>query len=177
MPHSKPAPLIGQRPSTQHEQHPAHERGAPTNEPFGAPTASPESAPSKERFRCFAHRVSYLVGTPGAFLIALLVLVVWTASGPVFHFSDTWQLIINTGTTIVTFLMVFLIQTTQNRDASAMHLKLDELIRATRSARNDLVGLEQMSDSELKALEEQFEELRNRARAIRTTHSDVRTDS
>ena len=89
--------------------------------------------------------------------------MVWGITGPTFHFSDTWQLIINTGTTIVTFLMVFLIQNTQNRDAKAVHLKLDELIRALKGARNNLVDLEKLSDEELKKLEEQFTGLRKRA--------------
>jgi low affinity Fe/Cu permease len=89
--------------------------------------------------------------------------VVWGLTGPAFHFSDTWQLIINTGTTIVTFLMVFLIQNTQNRDAKAVHLKLDELIRAVQGARNQLVDLEKLSDDELKKLEEQFTRVRSKA--------------
>src|SRR5688500_18385146 len=88
-----------------------------------------------EAFRHFSHRASHVVGTPWAFTLALLVVVVWACVGPLFGFSDTWQLVINTGTTIVTFLMVFLIQATQNRDARAMQLKLDELIRTTK-ARN-----------------------------------------
>jgi len=88
---------------------------------------------------------------------------VWGLTGPTFHFSDTWQLIINTGTTIVTFLMVFLIQNTQNRDAKAVHLKLDELIRAIQGARNRLVDLEKLSDEELTKLEEQFTRLRKKA--------------
>ena len=87
----------------------------------------------------------------------------WAASGPIFHFSDTWQLVINTGTTIVTFLMVFLIQNTQNRDAKAVHLKLDELIRALGGARNKLVDLEKLSDDDLKSLEAEFEKLRKKA--------------
>jgi low affinity Fe/Cu permease len=94
---------------------------------------------------------------------ALLIIVVWLVTGPVFHFSDTWQLIINTATTIVTFLMVFLIQNTQNRDAKAVHLKLDELIRALKGARNQLVDLEELSDEELKKLENQFRRMRKRA--------------
>ena len=97
------------------------------------------------------------------FLFAVVVLVAWAISGPFFHFSDTWQLIINTGTTIVTFLVVFLIQNTQNRDAKAMHLKLDELIRAIKDARDELVDLEDLSDEELKKLEEQFRRTRKRA--------------
>jgi low affinity Fe/Cu permease len=93
----------------------------------------------------------------------VLVILVWLLTGPMFHFSDTWQLIINTATTVITFLMVFLIQNTQNRDAKAMHLKLDELIRAIKDARNELVDLEELSDEELKKLEEQFRRTRNRA--------------
>jgi low affinity Fe/Cu permease len=115
-----------------------------------------------EGFRRFAHRTAEVVGKPRAFTAAVAVIVVWAFAGPVFHFSDTWQLVINTGTTIVTFLMVFLIQNTQNRDAHAMHLKLDELIRANKHARNALLALESMSDSELARLEQEFEELRDR---------------
>src|SRR5450432_2055568 len=88
-----------------------------------------------DRFRHFAQRVASLVGTPWAFALAVALIAVWGITGPLFHFSDTWQLVINTGTTVVTFLMVFLIQATQNRDAHAIHLKLDELIRAGRHAR------------------------------------------
>ncbi len=98
-----------------------------------------------------------------AFAGAVLVIAVWLLTGPTFHFSDTWQLIINTATTIITFLMVFLIQNTQNRDAKAMHLKLDEIIRALKKARNELVDLEDLSDEELKKLEEQFKQLRTNA--------------
>ncbi len=93
----------------------------------------------------------------------MLVILVWVLTGPMFHFSDTWQLVINTATTIVTFLMVFLIQNTQNRDAKAVHLKLDELIRALKDARNELVDLEDLSDEELKKLEKQFKSMRKRA--------------
>jgi low affinity Fe/Cu permease len=93
----------------------------------------------------------------------VLVILVWVLTGPMFHFSDTWQLVINTATTIVTFLMVFLIQNTQNRDAKAVHLKLDELIRALKGARNELVDLENLSDEELKKLEKQFQCTRKRA--------------
>lgn len=114
----------------------------------------------KELFHRIATRVSNVTGTPGAFLLAFSVIIVWAITGPAFGFSDTWQLVINTGTTIVTFLMVFLIQNTQNRDAKAMQLKLDELIRATRAARDDFVGLEEVSDDELRALEGQFKQLR-----------------
>ncbi len=96
-------------------------------------------------------------------MIAIAIIVVWALTGPAFHFSDTWQLIINTGTTIVTFLMVFLIQNTQNRDAKAVHLKLDELIRALQGARDHLVDLEKLSDDELKKLESEFERIGKKA--------------
>jgi low affinity Fe/Cu permease len=114
-------------------------------------------------FRVFAQRSSVLLGSPWAFAAAVLAILIWIVTGPTFHFSDTWQLIINTATTIITFLMVFLIQNTQNRDAKAMHLKLDELIRAIKNARNELVDLENLSDEELTKLEEQFRRMRERA--------------
>ena len=117
----------------------------------------------RDSFRHFARKSSAVLGTAWAFIGVLIIIAVWGLTGPVFHFSDTWQLIINTGTTIVTFLMVFLIQNTQNRDAKAMHLKLDELIRAVKGARNRLVDLEKLSDEELKELEEQFTRVRNKA--------------
>jgi len=120
-----------------------------------------------EWFRRFAHRTAEVVGRSYAFLLAVTVIAVWSATGPLFHFSDTWQLVINTGTTIVTFLMVFLIQNTQNRDAHAIHLKLDELIRANRHARNSLLALESMSDDELHTLQHEFEELRDRVAKAR----------
>jgi low affinity Fe/Cu permease len=116
-----------------------------------------------DAFSVFARSTSAVLGSAWAFTVALLVIVIWVVTGPAFHFSDTWQLIINTGTTIVTFLMVFLIQNTQNRDAKAVHLKLDELIRALRGARNDLVDMEKMSDEELKKLENEFSRLRKKA--------------
>ncbi|HEX6598350.1 MAG TPA: low affinity iron permease family protein [Gemmatimonadaceae bacterium] len=114
-------------------------------------------------FRRLAQATAQAVGTPWTFLAAMVIVIVWAASGPAFHYSDTWQLVINTGTTIVTFLMVFLIQNTQNRDAKVMHLKLDELIRATHTARNRLVDMEAMSDEELAALQREFKELHRRA--------------
>ena len=116
-----------------------------------------------DAFRSFAHRSSTLLGSAWAFCGAVLVIVVWLVTGPTFHFSDTWQLIINTATTVITFLMVFLIQNTQNRDAKAVHLKLDELIRAVKGARNQLVDLENLSDNDLKQLEQQFQRLRKQA--------------
>jgi low affinity Fe/Cu permease len=113
-----------------------------------------------ELFRKFAHATAGIVGNAWSFVLALLVIAVWAVTGPLFGFSDTWQLIINTGTTIVTFLMVFLIQNTQNRDAIATHLKLDELIRAVKGARNSLVDLEDLSDEQLEALQREFAAMR-----------------
>jgi low affinity Fe/Cu permease len=107
-----------------------------------------------------AKETSTAVGRPKSFFIAVAVIVIWGVTGPFFHFSDTWQLIINTGTTIITFLMVFLIQNTQNRDSKAVHLKLDELLRANRAARNTLVDLESMTDEELQELQDEFRRLR-----------------
>ena len=118
---------------------------------------------AQDSFRHFARKSSEVLGSPWAFISAIFVIVVWGVTGPAFHFSDAWQLIINTGTTIVTFLMVFLIQNTQNRDAKAVHLKLDELIRAVQGARNQLVDLEKLSDDELKKIEEQFSRVRSKA--------------
>ena len=104
------------------------------------------------------------------FIFAVVLLLIWAVSGPFFHFSDTWQLIINTGTTIVTFLVVFLIQNTQNRDAKALHLKLDELIRSHVPARNDMIDIEKLSDEELDELEKRYASIceENRARKART---------
>src|SRR5438270_7329896 len=113
----------------------------------------------REVFRRFAGRVSDWVGSPAAFVVGLTLIVVWGLTGPLFNYSDTWQLVINTATTIVTFLMVFLIQNTQNRDARAIHLKLDELLRGVQGARTGLVNLENLSDSELEELQEDFEKL------------------
>jgi len=114
-------------------------------------------------FRVFARRSSTVLGSAWAFGIAILVIVIWGLTGPAFHYSNTWQLIINTGTTIVTFLMVFLIQNTQNRDAKAAHLKLDEVIRALKGARNELIDLEKLADKDLTSLEKQFERVRKKA--------------
>src|SRR5881409_257445 len=116
-----------------------------------------------DAFRIIARRSSTVLGSAWAFAGALLVILVWVLTGPTFHFSDTWQLIINTATTVITFLMVYLIQNTQNRDAKAVHLKLDEMIRALKGARNQLVDLEDLSDEDLKKLEEQFQRLRKKA--------------
>ncbi|MBC7541286.1 MAG: low affinity iron permease family protein [Candidatus Sericytochromatia bacterium] len=112
-------------------------------------------------FHRFATRTADALGSPWAFIVALAVIATWIITGPLFNYSDTWQLVINTATTIVTFLMVFLIQNTQNRDARATHLKLDELIRVTVEARNSLVNLEEDgSDKEMKDLQAEFRQLR-----------------
>ncbi len=119
-------------------------------------------------FRAFSRNIALAVGSAWAFIVAITVVIVWGATGPMYHFSDTWQLIINTGTTIVTFLMVFLIQNTQNRDGKAIQLKLDELIRALKGARNKLVDLEELSDEELKKLEKEFQRLHTRSQETDT---------
>ena len=111
-------------------------------------------------FTRFANSVALWMGKPAIFSLALLIVIIWAATGPMFSYSDTWQLVINTGTTIITFLMVFLIQRTQNHDSTATQLKLDELIRAVKGARNQLVDLEALSDEELDALHKEFEKLR-----------------
>src|SRR3989344_7568684 len=105
-----------------------------------------------EFFHKIAHKTSELVGSPWAFILALALIVFWWLLGPAFRYSDSWQLIINTGTTILTFLMVFLIQNTQNRDAKALHLKLDELIKASGPARNELIDIEEDMDDKLSEL-------------------------
>lgn len=125
-------------------------------------------------FRVFARRSSMLLGSAWAFTLAMIIILVWGLSGPTFHFSETWQLIINTGTTIITFLMVFLIQNTQNRDSKAVNLKLDEIIRAVKGARNKLISLEGLSDEDLKKLEEQFERVRINAERDHQHSHDVK---
>jgi low affinity Fe/Cu permease len=116
-----------------------------------------------DSFRIFARRSSIVLGSAWAFTLAIVIIAVWGLTGPTSHFSNTWQLIINTGTTIVTFLMVFLIQNTQNRDSKALNLKLDEIIRAVKGARNQLINLEGLSDEELRSFEKQFERVRKKA--------------
>jgi low affinity Fe/Cu permease len=116
--------------------------------------------PTKPWFTRFAKWTSRATGRPLIFSLALLVILAWVVTGPLFGFSDTWQLVINTGTTIVTFLMVFLIQNAQNRDARAFHLKLDELIHAIKEARNELIDVEELSDEQLAALQREFVRLR-----------------
>lgn len=116
-------------------------------------------------FNRMAKKVSLYVGSPWAFAIALLTIIVWAICGPIFKFSDTWQLVINTSTTIVTFLMVFVIQSSQNRDSQAIHLKLDELIRSIDKARNELIDLENVKDDELKKLQADFEQMHKEGHA------------
>ena len=113
----------------------------------------------KNVFRIAANRISAWTGTATVFLGAVLIIVLWAITGPAFNYSDTWQLVINTGTTIVTFLMVFLIQNTQNRDSKAVQLKLDELIRTTKGARNSFAGLEDLTDDEIQQLDKEFKQI------------------
>jgi low affinity Fe/Cu permease len=118
-------------------------------------------------FSRFASGTAQVVGHPYVFFAAVVLLVLWAVTGPYFHFSDTWQLIINTGTTIITFLVVFLIQNTQNRDAKALHLKLDELIRSHHPANDDLIDIQKLSDEELDELEKRYESIRKACEARR----------
>ena len=115
-------------------------------------------------FSMFAKRAARFAGRPRVFLAAVIIVVAWAAMGPIFRFSDTWQLVINTGTTIVTFLMVFLIQNTQNRDTEAIQVKLDELIRATQGAHNALLDLEELEDDHLDRFHRKYAELAKAAR-------------
>jgi len=118
----------------------------------------------RHTFAVVAKATSRATGRPATFLIAVALILVWAVTGPLFHYSDTWQLVINTSTTIVTFLMVFLIQNTQNRDSEAMQVKLDELIRAVEGAHNGLLDLEELEDDELDRIRARYEELARRAR-------------
>jgi len=120
-------------------------------------------------FSTFARRIARFSGRPRTFALAALIIVVWLVTGPIFHYSDTWQLVINTGTTIVTFLMVFLIQNTQNRDTEAIQLKLDELIRATQGAHNALLDLEELEEEELDEFRKRYLVLASSARKQMTT--------
>jgi len=116
----------------------------------------------REVFRRFSGRTAESVGSPAAFVIGLTLIVLWALTGPLFGYSDSWQLVVNTATTIITFLMVFLIQATQNRDARAIHLKLDELIRGVKGARTAMVALENSTDEELAEFQEEFDRLHRR---------------
>ncbi len=133
-----------------------------------------------EIFHKFATSISEIVGTPWAFLAALLLVVLWVVSGPVFQYSDSWQLVINTSTTIITFLMVFVIQSSQNRDTKAIHIKLDELLHAVHGARTGLINIEHLSDEDLLQLQKEFErlgdtKLETKVKATRKTASRKRT--
>lgn len=125
----------------------------------------PSTPPPKptHSFNRFAKWTSHVAGKPAAFLLAVFLILAWALTGPIFHYSDTWQLIINTGTTVVTFLMVFLIQNTQNRDSQAIHVKLDELIRAMRGARNTLLDLDELTDEQLEQLRASYAKLAARS--------------
>jgi low affinity Fe/Cu permease len=128
-------------------------------------------------FTRFANGASRATGRPGTFVLALIVVLTWAITGPIFKFSDTWQLVINTGTTIITFLMVFLIQNTQNRDAEAMHVKMDELIRALSGAHNALLDLEELDDKTLDTIRARYRKLAAKAREdIKAGKLDVGCD-
>ncbi len=126
------------------------------------PDPNPPKTNLRDQFRLFANRIADYMGSPAVFGLAVLSLVIWAATGPYFHYSDTWQLVINTSTSVVTFLMVFLIQNTQNRDARAMQLKLNELIRAVSTARNIMLDLENCTEEELAAIREEFTTIRTK---------------
>jgi low affinity Fe/Cu permease len=115
-------------------------------------------------FRKFAERTSLVLGAPSAFLAAVAAVIIWGVTGPIFHFSNRWQLVISTGTSVVTFLMVFLLQSTQTRDSRALHLKLDELLRSVQAARTGLVGLERLPDAHLAELADEFTRLGDQER-------------
>lgn len=126
-------------------------------------------------FTRFAKWAARATGKPGTFIGAVIVILLWAITGPIFDFSDTWQLVINTGTTIITFLMVFLIQNTQNRDTEAMQIKLDELIRAIESAQNTMLDLEELDEEELDSIRADYEKLAGKAREeLRRARSEVR---
>ena len=141
------------------------------NSPGGAPE---KEVPARRRragvFQRFSQATAHFAGTPLASSAAVLLVLAWATTGPLFHFSDTWQLVINTTTTIITFLMVFVIQHTQNRDTESLRLKLDELIRAVANARNDFIEIEDLSDEELRALHEEFQRLCAGDRAGKRRH-------
>jgi low affinity Fe/Cu permease len=123
-------------------------------------------------FQRFANRTAALAGNRWTFATAVGAIVIWGASGPYFRYSDTWQLVINTGTTVVTFLMVFIIQNTQNRDARALHLKMDEMIRALRPADDEMISIEKMSDAELERLSSFYERVRNEFMSRKSRKAD-----
>lgn len=121
-------------------------------------------------FTRIAGAIAHFAGQPAAFIIAAGAVVIWAATGPMAKFSETWQLIINTGTTIITFLMIFLVQNSQNRDASAMQAKLDELLRAVRSARGDYIGIEHLTDEEIEKIRERLEKASGTGKTKQPSH-------
>lgn len=135
--------------------------------------AKAEVSAHPDYFGRFANRSSYYLGSRWSFLVAIGIVVVWALTGPLFHYSDTWQLVINTSTTIVTFLMVFLIQNTQNRDARAIHLKLNELIHAVDKAKNQMIDVENLSDLELDELARTYEKIRTSAQQRQQEKSNL----
>ena len=136
----------------------------------------PAAMPFDRLFSAFATRAAHAAGTPTAFLVCLGGVVLWAASGPIFGFSETWQLVINTSTTIVTFLMVFLIQNTQNRDAMAVHLKLDELIRAMESADDKIIAAESISEEKMAEWQEHYHQLTEEHAEIAGTAESVKDE-
>ena len=132
---------------------------------------SPRNGGLANGFQVFAATASRLVGTKWAFAAAIALIVGWAVAGPYFHYSDTWQLVVNTATTVVTFLIVFLIQNTQNRDAKAIHLKLDEIIRSIHVAHNEMIDIEKLSDEELERLSAEYEQIRKEGKARRSEAS------
>lgn len=135
------------------------------------------AAKSKLSFARFSQCISVATGSPIAFIVAVLAIAIWATTGPIFGYSDTWQLIINTGTTIITFLMVFLIQNTQNRDSQALQLKIDELIRALSGAHDSLINLEELEQSELDSIRKHYSKLAEKARKeIRSGHAFFEED-
>jgi low affinity Fe/Cu permease len=125
-------------------------------------------------FTAVANRTAAAIGQPWAFVMAMLFIILWALTGPLFSYSDTWQLVVNTSTTIITFLIVFLIQNSQNRDAAALQAKLDELIRATKSARNEFIGIEHMTDHQLTLIREALErESRAHDEEMKVSHAAV----
>ena len=125
-------------------------------------------------FERFARKIASIAGLPYSFLLSAILVIVWACLGPVFGYSDTWQLVINTSTTIITFLMVFVIQNTQNKDTAALHLKLDELIRVTHDAQDDLIDLEEMSEEELEKISKRYSDLAQEAhRRLGKSESDT----
>jgi low affinity Fe/Cu permease len=129
---------------------------------------------NRSRFGRFARETSRAAGRPAAFMLALSIVLLWVVTGPMFGFSDTWQLVINTGTTVVTFLMVFLIQATQNRDSEALQVKIDELIRATEGAHNALLDLEEIEEEQMDLIQQRYKKLAEQARlGKKTGHPDT----